>query len=124
MPPFSVTGSLTAFVVGLLVGGLGIYVGARLILSEGSYLKALVTALVGAAVWGVVSLFVGWIPLLGPVLTFLAWMGVVKGRYGVGWIEASLVSLVAWFSSVFVIYLLSGLGVGIGRLSAVVIPGV
>ncbi|MDY6775010.1 MAG: hypothetical protein SV253_02860 [Halobacteria archaeon] len=122
MPPFAFSSSLTAFFVSLLVGGFGIYAGARLILSEGSFVKAVVTALVGALVWGVVSLFVGWIPLVGPVLTFLAWMGVVKGRYGVGWIEASLVALVAWISSVFALYVLSALS--IGRLSAVGIPGV
>lgn len=113
--------SAVGFVVSLLVGGFGIYAGARLVVGESDYSHAVVTALVGAVVWALVGLFLGWIPLLGTVLTFVAYVAVVNWRYPGGWMEAAGIALVAWVASLVAIAVLSALGVG--SLSAFGVPG-
>ena len=65
-------GPIIAFVVSLLISAFGIYAGGRVITDASSYAYALVTALIGAAVWAVVVLFVGAIPLLGVLAPLLA----------------------------------------------------
>jgi hypothetical protein len=60
--PVPFVGSLVAFVAALLVGGLAIYVGTDV----DDYGRAVVTALLGAVGWALVS----WIPLIGPVGAF------------------------------------------------------
>lgn len=47
--------SLVVFPVSLLIGALGIYLGARSVTGRGDYTHAIVTALVGAIVWAVVA---------------------------------------------------------------------
>lgn len=113
--------SLVVFVVSLLVGGLGIYVGARVVTGEEDYGYALVTALVGAVVWTVVGALFGWIPLLGPLVTLLAYVGVVNWRYDGGWVDAGIIGLVAWLTAVVVLYVLAV--VGLVGFQAFGVPG-
>jgi hypothetical protein len=54
-----VSDSLVTFVVSLLVGGLGIYVGASVLADEDDYGHAVVTALVGALVWAIAAALLG-----------------------------------------------------------------
>jgi len=114
--------SILVFVVSLLVGALGIYVGARVVADYDDYTYAIVTALLGAIVWGVVGFFFGWIPLLGPILVLIAYVAVINARYPGGWVNAILIALVAWIASLVVLYVLAL--VGIGGFEAVGIPGV
>jgi len=114
--------SLLVFVVSLLIGGLGIYVGAKVVTDYEDYTYAFVTALIGAAVWVVVALFIGWIPLLGPLLALLAYVTVINVRYPGGWINAIAISLIAWVASLLVLYVLGVLGVV--AFDAIGVPGV
>lgn len=114
--------SLVVFVVSLLVGALGIYAGARVVVGTRNYEYAIVTALIAAVVWAVVSFFFGWIPLLGPLATLIAYVGVINWRYPGGWLTAAGIAFVAWLATLIVVALLSA--VGIGSLGAVGIPGV
>ncbi|QPV63518.1 hypothetical protein I7X12_02465 [Halosimplex litoreum] len=116
-----VTGLIT-FVVGVLVGGVGIYVGAELVGDGGSYEKAVTTAIFGSLVWALVGTFFGWVPLLGPILTFLAYLGVLNVMYEGGWVEAAAIAVVAWLTLVVVFTLLGPLGLGV--FSGVGVPGV
>lgn len=103
--------SVVVFVVSALVGGLGIYVGARVVVGKGDYGHAVVTALVGALVWFVVSALFGWVPLLGPALVLLAYLLVIRSRYRAGWLEAGGIALVAWLAAVVVLAVLRLAGV-------------
>ncbi len=113
--------SLVVFVVSLLIGALGIYVGARVVVDTEDYTYAIITALIGALVWAVVGFFVGWIPLLGPILVLLAYLAVVNWRYPGGWVDAIVITLIAWISVLVVLYLLAVLGVT--GFEAVGVPG-
>lgn len=99
--------SIVVFVVSLLIGALGIYVGARIVSDVNDYTYAIITALIGAVVWAVLA----WIPLLGPLLALLAYVGVINYRYPGGWVSAVLIALVAWVASVVVLYVLAVIGV-------------
>ncbi|WP_137289220.1 hypothetical protein [Natronorubrum halophilum] len=107
----AVIGSVVAFVVALLVGGLAIYLGASIIVDVGDYSHAVVTAFVGAIVWGLTA----WIPLLGPIIALLAWIWVINWRYPGGWINAALIGIAAWGAAIVILFVLNtifGLGVG------------
>lgn len=113
--------SVIVFVVSLLIGALGIYVGARVISDHDDYTYAIVTALIGAVVWAIVGFLFGWIPFLGPLLVLVAYVAVINFRYPGGWVNAIMIALIAWIASLIVLYVLAL--VGIGGFEAVGVPG-
>ncbi len=114
--------SLVVFIVSLLIGALGIYLGAKFIVDSEDYSYAVITALIGAVVWAVVGFFFGWIPLLGPLLVFVAYLAVINARYPGGWVDAAAITIVAWISVLVVLYVLAVIGVT--GFEAVGVPGV
>jgi hypothetical protein len=110
------------FVVGLLVGALGIYVGARVVVDVEDYTYAIVTALIASILWAIVGLFLGWIPLVGPIIALLVYVGVLNWRYPGGWLAATAIALIAWAASLLVLYVLAV--VGITTFDAIGVPGV
>ncbi|MFC4541927.1 hypothetical protein ACFO5R_08300 [Halosolutus amylolyticus] len=114
--------SAIVFTVSLLIGALGIYVGASVVVDAADYTYAIVTALIGAIVWGLVGFFFGWIPLLGPLLVFIAYLAVINARYPGGWVDAAAITIVAWLSVLVVLYVLAILGVM--GFEAAGVPGV
>lgn len=114
--------SLIVFVVSLLVGAFGIYVGARAVTDRDDYTYAIVTALIASVLWVVVAFFVGWIPLLGPLLALLVYVAVINMRYPGNWLNAVGIALLAWLTSLIVLYVLAILGVT--SFDAVGVPGV
>ncbi|TYL38357.1 hypothetical protein CV102_11115 [Natronococcus pandeyae] len=117
-----VLASAVVFLVSLLIGALGIYVGARVIVGGGDYDHAIVTALIGAIVWAVVGFTVGWIPLLGPLLALIAYIAVINFRYPGEWTAAAMIGILAWVTVLIVLYALAALG--ITGFEAVGVPGV
>lgn len=114
--------AVVTFLVGSLVGGLGIFAGAQLVAGRGDYGHAVWTAVAGALVWTLVGTFLGWIPLVGPVLTWLAYLAVIAWRYRVGLVAAAGIALVAWLSLVGAFVLLGPAGLDV--FEAVGVPGV
>ena len=113
--------SLVVFVISLLVGAFGIYLGARIVVDASEYTYAIVTALIGALIWAVVAFFLGWIPFLGPLLALIAYVAVINYRYPGGWGNAIAIALVAWIASLIVLYVLGVLG--IAGFEAIGVPG-
>ncbi|MFC7046104.1 hypothetical protein ACFQH6_12395 [Halobacteriaceae archaeon GCM10025711] len=103
--------SIVVFLISLLIGAFGIYVGARIITNTESFGKGVVTALIGAIVWAVVGLLFGWVPFLGPLLALLAYVAVVNWQYPGGWASAAAISLIAWVAALVVLYVLGVLGI-------------
>lgn len=114
--------SLVVFLVSLVIGSIGIHLGAGIVVGESDYSSAVVTALIGALVWGVVGFLFGFIPLLGPLITLLAWIAVINARYSGGWGNAAAIGFLAWLTVLVILYVLALLG--ITAFSAVGIPGV
>lgn len=118
----AVVDSLVVLVVSFLVGVIGIYIGARVVTDVESLGKAAITALIGAIVWGIVAFLFGWIPLLGPLLALVAYVGVVNWQYPGGWGSAAVIAVIAWLSAIVILYVLAFLGlVGFEALG---VPGV
>ncbi len=114
----SITGSLVAFVIALLVGGLAIYLSARFVVDVDDYSHAVFTAFVGAVGWALTA----WIPLIGPVIALVVWVGVINWRYPGGWTKAASIGLGAWVSALLILFVVNSvLGIGIGAFG---IPGV
>jgi hypothetical protein len=114
------TDSLVTFVVGLVVGTLGIHLGAIVILGQSSIGTAAFTAAGGAVVWFLASHFFGWVPLLGIVLTFIVWLAFVNGQYPGGLVDAAKIAGIAWVASIVADYILKFMG--IRRAHAVGVP--
>lgn len=113
--------SLVVFAVSLLIGALGIYLGARVITGEEDYTYAIVTALIATIVWVIIGFFFGWIPLLGPLLALLAYITVINLRYPGSYVDAIGIALVAWIASLVVLYVLAV--VGLTSFEAAGVPG-
>ncbi|AFZ74128.1 hypothetical protein [Natronobacterium gregoryi] len=114
--------SLIVFAASLLIGAVGIYAGAKVVVDAEDYTYAIVTALIGAVVWAIVGFFFGWIPLLGPLLVFVAYLAVINTRYPGGWVDAAAITIIAWVSVLVVLYVLAL--VGVTGFEAVGVPGV
>lgn len=113
--------NLLVFIVGLIIGGLGIHIGAMITIGKSDYGKAIGTAFIGAVIWAVVGFFFGFIPLLGPAITFIAWLAVINASYKGGWVNALIIAGIAWLSVLTILYLLAALG--IGGFEAIGVPG-
>ncbi|MFB6190985.1 MAG: hypothetical protein ABEJ64_01000 [Candidatus Nanohaloarchaea archaeon] len=105
------------FIAGLAVGGLGIYTGTMVVSGNGSYRRSVLTALLGSIAWAVFS----YVPFIGSFLALVAWIAVINHRHEGGWLDAALMGLLAWVTTLVVLYLLSLASVV--SLEAVGIPG-
>lgn len=116
--------SLFVFAVSLLIGGFAIHTGSKLAFASKDYSHAVLTALLGAVAWAVVDVILsgigagGW---LASLVGLVVWIWVVRWRYGVGWIRASIVGAGAWLSALVVLAVLALLN--IGDLGAFGVPG-
>jgi hypothetical protein len=111
-------GSIVAFVVALLVGGLAIYISASIIADVQDYGHAVVTAFVGALGWALFS----WIPLIGTLLALVVWVWIINWRYPGGWTKAALIGVIAWLSAVVILAVVNSVfRLGIGAFG---VPGV
>ncbi|MFC7231660.1 hypothetical protein ACFQMM_09980 [Saliphagus sp. GCM10025308] len=106
-----VVATAIVFLVSLLLGAVGIYVGARIIVGAKNFDHAIVTALLGAIVWTVAGALVGWIPLVGPLVALVAYVGVINWRYSAQWTGAAMIALLAWLTVFAALYALSIVGV-------------
>lgn len=112
--------SILVFLASLLVGGIGIFAGAKVITGESNLGYATMTALVGAIVWVIVSFFLGGLAFLGPLIALAAWIAVIKSRYRGGWLNAILIGFIAWIAVIVTLIILSALG--ITGLTAIGVP--
>lgn len=104
-------GAIVTFVIALLIGGLAIYISARIVVDVDDYSHAVVTALIGAIAWALTA----WVPLIGPLIALVVWVGVIKWRYPGGWMKAGIIGAGAWISALIILFILNSvfrLGVG------------
>lgn len=107
-----IVSAVFVFLVSLIVGVAAINLGAQVLIdSDTGFRRATVTALVGALVYTLVGFFLGWIPLLGPILMLLAWVAVINWQYPGGWPTAAGIALVAWLGAVLILFGLAQVGI-------------
>lgn len=116
-----VVATAVVFLVSLVLGAVGIYVGARIIVGANDFDHAIVTALLGAIVWAVAGALVGSIPLVGPLIALVAYIGVINWRYASSWTAAAMIGLLAWLTVLAVLYVLAVFGVT--GFEAIGVPG-
>lgn len=110
--------SVVAFVVALLIGGLAIYISARVVVGVDDYGHALATAVLGAVAWAITA----WIPLIGPILALFIWVAVIKWRFPGGWVTAAVIGIGAWISALIVLIVINSVfRLGVGAFG---IPGI
>jgi hypothetical protein len=115
-------GPIVVFLISVVVGVVGIYVGAQLVIDRDvGWTRAALAAVVGAFAWAVTIAFVGWIPLLGPLLALIVWIGIINWSYPGGWGSAIAIGIIAWLVASALVYFVSGfIGLGLGAFG---IPG-
>lgn len=113
---------LVVGIVSLLVGALAIHVGAKLVLGgDPSFGNAVIAAAAGALVYALLG-FLGGIPVIGPALLLVLWVGVVNWRYPGGWLSAAGVGFAAWLAAIVLLWILAR--VDLVEIGALGIPGV
>lgn len=108
-PPLAASGlteTFATFVVSLLVGGLALAVGQRLVVGEADLTVATLTAAIGAVAWAVVD----GVPLLGPLLALGLWLVIIKWQFDAGWFGSAVIGGVAWITAVVAVAVGSMLG--------------
>lgn len=107
------TGTVVIFAVSMFAGGLGNYLGIRLVSDQHpSFVHALVSSILSAAVWGGVSYLltvydVGITPFAGALIALLIWVVVLYLRYSGGIVTAVPAALIAWVISIIVLYVIA-----------------
>ena len=103
--------ALLVGIVNLIVGTLAIYAGAKLVIDRNAGIgRAAVVALVGALAWAFVAYSLGWLPVVGPLLALLAWIGIINVAYPGGWPTAAAVGFVAWLVAAGVLWAFASVG--------------
>ncbi len=108
--------TFATFVVSLLVGGMALTVGERLVVGKGDLQGATLTAALGAVAWAIVD----GVPLLGTVLALGVWLAILHWRFDAGWFGTALIGGVAWITAVVTVSI--GTALGLPLKEAIGIP--
>lgn len=108
----AIISAVFVFLVSLLIGTAAIHLGAQVMIDRDTgFLRAAVTALIGAIVYTLIGFFLGWIPFLGPLLMLIAWIGIINLQYPGGWGTAIGIGLIAWIVAILILFALNTLGI-------------
>ncbi len=94
MAQFQADVDVVRLLVTWIVTALFIHFAAKIILDRGGFIAALLVALVGTLLAGLVSLLVD--GTLGLVLAIATWALVCALFYRTGWLKGAVIGLVAW----------------------------
>lgn len=110
----SLADSFAVLILGLLVGGISIYAGARVVLGSRDLGYAITTAALGAVVLWLTNLLLGALDLLGSgiglAILLATWIWFIRQRYSASWFKAALTAVAAWVALVIVLAAASQLG--------------
>ncbi|MFC7008228.1 hypothetical protein [Halalkalicoccus salilacus] len=108
----AIISAVFVFLISLLIGTAAIHLGAQVMIDRDTgFLRAAITALIGAIVYTLIGFFLGWIPFLGPLLMLIAWIGIINLQYPGGWGTAIGIGLIAWIVAILILFALNTLGI-------------
>lgn len=108
----AIISAVFVFLISLLIGTAAIHLGAQVMIDRDTgFLRAAITALIGAIVYTLIGFFLGWIPFLGPLLMLIVWIGIINLQYPGGWGTAIGIGLIAWIVAVLILFALNTLGI-------------
>ncbi|MWG34187.1 hypothetical protein GQS65_06725 [Halomarina oriensis] len=100
--------TILVFAINLIVGTGAIHLGAMLVVDRDTgYVRAGITALVGAVVWALVVFFLPGVPVLGPILGLVIFVTLINWQYPGGWVTAAAIGIVAWLVAVGLLWVLA-----------------
>lgn len=115
MPEMSLVWS---FIVTLIVSGVVIWIAQKIVLPREKE-KGFLSVIALAFIWSIIELVLRFIFSFTPLgiieklITLLLWIWVLKAWFGIGWLQAAMISLVGWL-----IMLLAKFLLGLFTLSA------
>jgi hypothetical protein len=100
--------TILVFVINLIVGTGAIHLGARLIVDQDTgFMRALLTAVLGALAWAAVVFLLPAVPVLGPLLALVIWVTVINWLYPGSWLTAAAIGIVAWLVATGLLWVLA-----------------
>jgi len=99
--------AVLSFIVTLLLSSIIIWLSQKLLLprdKEKGFLSVLALAFIWSIIESILYLIFSFTPLgpLEKLITLLLWIWVLKSWFGVGWLRAAIISLIAWFITILV----------------------
>ncbi|RLG43834.1 MAG: hypothetical protein DRN78_01170 [Thermoproteota archaeon] len=106
------------FLVSLIVSAIVLWAAQKIVLSDMEE-KPFSSVVALAFVWAIVDAVLGFIfsviriPILGYLITLIAWIWILKSWFDVGWGKAILIAVIAWIISVILVAILGLLGLAL-----------
>lgn len=100
---------LTAFIgflISLIISGLIIFISTKMLGEKEGLGTAILTAFIGAILFSIVAIFLGtgWI---AGLIGWIAWLLAIGSLYHIGWLKSFLVSIVIWFFTMVLSWIIS-----------------
>jgi len=89
------------FLVGLAISTIIIYITTKMFGQKESIVRALVTAIIGAAVYSIVYFIFdrGW---LAAIVGGIIWLIALRALYDIGWLRAFVIAFIVWIAATIV----------------------
>ena len=95
------TGAVLAFVIGLIVSTVIIWIITKVLGEREGIGTALLAALIGTIIYTVAYYFLGQ-GILPAIAAGIVWLLALKGLYKIGWLKALLIAFLIWIVTAFV----------------------
>jgi hypothetical protein len=102
---------IISFIITWILAALAIYIAGKAISGkEATFGEALIIALIGPILVAISSAFITALfgPFLGLILAFLVWLWVTKSVFGVGWLAAFAITIIAIIVLIIIEFLVGG----------------
>jgi hypothetical protein len=101
----SIIDILARFVLSVVVSAIIIYVASKLFGQKEGLGRAVLSAVIGAAIYGAAYFFIGE-HIIASVIGGVVWLLALKGLYDIGWARALMIAVVVWALATAVGYFL------------------
>ena len=101
----SIIDLLARLVLSVAVSAVIIYVASKLLGQKEGLGRAILSAVIGAAIYGAAYFFIGE-HIIASVIGGVVWLLALKGLYDIGWVRALMIAAVVWALATVVGYFL------------------